>query len=58
MVAQHRRLDLGVDEPTMEEMGAILQGESAPCPQAFLADEEVDMLRPEVLVRGVESLDW
>ena len=42
--AKLRGRDLRVDEPSVEEMGSVLKGEAAPLPEAFFADEEVDVL--------------
>ena len=41
---------LGVDGQGVEEHGAVPEGEAAPFPEAFFADEEVDVLSLEALV--------
>ena len=47
--AKLRGRDLGVDEPSVEENCAVFEGEAAPLPEAFFADEEVDVLSLKLL---------
>ena len=42
--------DLGVNESTVEEMCSVLEGETTPLPEAFIADKEVDVFSLEAFV--------
>ena len=48
--AKLRCCDFRVDESSVEEMCSVFEGKTTPLPEAFIADEEVDVFSLEALV--------